>query len=647
MTIRARILPRLPARVIPGPGIDASVSHGNLEASLEYRGLIELPPDVADLLAVQDPESGAFKAVPLGSLPVSDDVQDALDLKADKAIEIATENSLTGGGDLSASRTLSLVNDAPTPGNNRFYGTDASGNKGWIPGASKVDITRQVATQHSLQGGGDLSANRTLSLVGDTAAPGADRFYGTDGSGARGWHTLPASASISFATRAGLKSGAITGSGRVAFLTEGNRSGFFAWRVGDYSAQVAADTLEGVYLEADAVAASTGVWERIFDGPVHPTWWGAAGDGTTDDTAAFAAMFAYASAGRWSVFIPDGEYRLLDRLLPDKVPAIVGASETGTVLFWDSTAIERGIWWTSDSDRDGLYFAAMTLANKGSTSGTALAIDTSGQVYSGGGDPTIVQREMSRFHVERITFRGYTDVYTDGWEIHVDGIENLSSTVTRCTAIGVMDVSDQDPISVFGFRFRGSGHPAGALCHLNAIHYCGTGIQFNGYEGAFAHDNNLVSVGNGIEFLDTAGRPHFSVRGNHVNARVCCIRITNGSEAFITDNLLYAVINAPSNVQGVNISGSGGELYVIRNNQFENTSRIPGGTAINFDGIHITASGYANIGGNLFRDVDTGTLLWPGAHHCLVDDDNIYKTVRTTKVNDVSGTANNTIRTQL
>lgn len=50
---------------------------------------------------------------------------------------------------------------------------------------------RNVATQHSLQGGGDLTADRTLSLVGDVASPGANKVYGTNGAGARGWQDAP------------------------------------------------------------------------------------------------------------------------------------------------------------------------------------------------------------------------------------------------------------------------------------------------------------------------------------------------------------------------------------------------------------------------------------------------------------------------
>ena len=53
-------------------------------------------------------------------------------------------------------------------------------------------VSRSVATQHSLTGGGDLSADRTLALVGDTASPGNNKVYGTDGSGTRGWKDDPA-----------------------------------------------------------------------------------------------------------------------------------------------------------------------------------------------------------------------------------------------------------------------------------------------------------------------------------------------------------------------------------------------------------------------------------------------------------------------
>jgi hypothetical protein len=55
-----------------------------------------------------------------------------------------------------------------------------------------VQPAREVATTHSVTGGGDLTADRTLSLVNDAATPGANKVYGTDGTGAKGWKDDPA-----------------------------------------------------------------------------------------------------------------------------------------------------------------------------------------------------------------------------------------------------------------------------------------------------------------------------------------------------------------------------------------------------------------------------------------------------------------------
>lgn len=57
---------------------------------------------------------------------------------------------------------------------------------------AKADETVTISGATSLTGGGDLTANRTLSLVGDAANPGNSRYYGTDGTGTKGFHSLPA-----------------------------------------------------------------------------------------------------------------------------------------------------------------------------------------------------------------------------------------------------------------------------------------------------------------------------------------------------------------------------------------------------------------------------------------------------------------------
>lgn len=57
--------------------------------------------------------------------------------------------------------------------------------------AAKVPAARSIATTGSLTGGGDLSANRSLSLSGDETSPGNDKYYGTDAGGMKGFHPLP------------------------------------------------------------------------------------------------------------------------------------------------------------------------------------------------------------------------------------------------------------------------------------------------------------------------------------------------------------------------------------------------------------------------------------------------------------------------
>lgn len=86
-----------------------------------------------------------------------------------------------------AVRTLLELGGAALLNIGTTAGTAAAGDDGRIVGA--VQGSRAVATQHSITGGGDLSADRTLALVGDTASPGASKVYGTDASGVRGWYS--------------------------------------------------------------------------------------------------------------------------------------------------------------------------------------------------------------------------------------------------------------------------------------------------------------------------------------------------------------------------------------------------------------------------------------------------------------------------
>jgi trimeric autotransporter adhesin len=113
---------------------------------------------------------------------------------------ISAGTGLTGGGDLSANRTLTLADTAVTPatyGDGSHVGTFTVDQQGRITAASstaialaesaitgltsdlsgKVPTTRNITAGTGLSGGGDLSADRTLSLP--SVGPGAGTIGGS------------------------------------------------------------------------------------------------------------------------------------------------------------------------------------------------------------------------------------------------------------------------------------------------------------------------------------------------------------------------------------------------------------------------------------------------------------------------------------
>lgn len=62
-----------------------------------------------------------------------------------------------------------------------------------------------------------------------------------------------------------------------------------------------------------APTAGSGRWKRIYSGAVNVKWFGAKGDGVTDDTAALAAAIAPSSTRR-AMFLPMGKYRITSAL---------------------------------------------------------------------------------------------------------------------------------------------------------------------------------------------------------------------------------------------------------------------------------------------------------------------------------------------
>lgn len=94
--------------------------------------------------------------------------------------------------------------------------------------------------------------------------------------------------------------------GKKVFLTDPSRNGLFIFKSGNFSAEIAADTQEGVYVKANAVAATAGAWVRQYEGSINAKWFGV--DGTNDHTNIIAAANFISALGGGYLYIPRGIY---------------------------------------------------------------------------------------------------------------------------------------------------------------------------------------------------------------------------------------------------------------------------------------------------------------------------------------------------
>lgn len=106
------------------------------------------------------------------------------------AVDFYTTTTISGATILTSSNYTTYAPTTTGSGASGTWGISISGNAATV--TNGVYTSRTISTQHSLTGGGDLSSNRTLNLVGDVASPGNSQYYGTNGSGTRGWYSMPA-----------------------------------------------------------------------------------------------------------------------------------------------------------------------------------------------------------------------------------------------------------------------------------------------------------------------------------------------------------------------------------------------------------------------------------------------------------------------
>ena len=121
---------------------------------------------------------------------------------------------------------------------------------------AKADSATTITGTQSLTGGGDLSTDRLLSLVGDSTTPGSDKYYGTDGTGSKGFHSLPASGVQSIVAGTGITVDNTDAANPVVSAV--SSAGVLLI---DYGASVPAGTPVGTIVFQKGQSATTTTWD--------------------------------------------------------------------------------------------------------------------------------------------------------------------------------------------------------------------------------------------------------------------------------------------------------------------------------------------------------------------------------------------------
>lgn len=198
-----------------------------------------------------------------------------------------------------------------------------------------------------------------ISIEMPVAADRASRYLGFDefGNVAVLQAPTPLTEAQVVNTLAALQSLDIPDAGATAIIkgrsTDGDGGyGLFNWSGSDLSTEVAADSNFGVHVPPTSdLTGASGAWVRAFKaGWYDPAWFGAIGDGVTDDTVAITAAIAVMPESS-TLFPRDGIY-LISTLVINKNISIRGnttwaSGVDGGVIFTSATAAVPVLDFTS------------------------------------------------------------------------------------------------------------------------------------------------------------------------------------------------------------------------------------------------------------------------------------------------------------
>jgi len=169
-----------------------------------------------------------------------------------------------------------------------------------------------------------------------------------------------------------------------------NVKGYYAKNDGgggifNYDATIDKSTADGgMIIDPDqtlpnqGVGAGNGCWVRQYSGAINIKWFGATGDGITDDLAAFNSAIAFLILNNISLYIstPTAHYKISDRCDVIRGVTNVDIFGNGAKIVVDYTLLNTTIFHISDSSNINIYGLYLKGGHAASTASTGDFKDT-------------------------------------------------------------------------------------------------------------------------------------------------------------------------------------------------------------------------------------------------------------------------------
>lgn len=446
----------------------------------------------------------------------------------------------------------------------------------------------------------------------------------------------------------------------VCYLTETGREGTWVWKSGNFAAQVTADTLEGMFCKADAIATTSGAWVRVYDGSIQAAWFGAKGDNSTDNAAILNSAIGVCKVlGLLQLRVGPGVFRYSTTINISSSNFSFVGSGRGSTIMRRTFAAGQSFYIANGSPNsiNNVYVGDFSIdTTVRSTSGSDFMVETGNgvtinNIQGSGGFNAIMFAGCFECRASNIyyvfgnttyttecgvilTISSYTGVY--GGNIYIDDCS--FSNPLWATGSGAqygMQVIAVDGLFVTNSYFGYFGQSANYLFNTIAgvfiagvkftncwfDHATGNGVTIDG--GVSANFSDIEFIGCSMVGGPNAAYNLRQLDGNAQRVRIAgcnmqsvtgdCIRLNgNGSSNSITVTGCHL-----ANFDVDNVAGGNG-ITVTAGNSIILTDNIIDGFSTGDNGIQLLGGSTFVVTGNIIRNIVNGITTSVGVNDYVI-----------------------------